>query len=142
MKKFVVFLFFVVLSMGAYAQSSQADKVMGVWLSEEKDGKIQIYKKGNKYFGKIIYSRDNPNGVDSKNPNKKFHKRKVVGLEILTNLKYDGDLVWEDGKIYDPKSGKTYSCKMTLAKNNKTLDIRGYIGFSLIGRTTTWTRTK
>jgi hypothetical protein len=45
---------------------------------------------------------------------------------------------WSQGKIYDPKNGKTYSCKMTLEGNE--LKVRGYVGFSLLGRTTVWTR--
>jgi uncharacterized protein (DUF2147 family) len=53
---------------------------------------------------------------------------------------YDGEGVWEDGDIYDPKSGKTYSCYMKLQSMDK-LKVRGYIGISLIGRTTYWTRT-
>jgi uncharacterized protein (DUF2147 family) len=58
----------------------------------------------------------------------------------MTNFVYDEDNVWNDGKIYDPKTGKTYSCKMTLSGNKKSLDVRGFIGFSLIGRTSVWTR--
>ena len=58
---------------------------------------------------------------------------------ILKDLKYS-DGVWEDGTIYDPMSGKTYDCTMKIKDGGKSLDIRGYIGVSLFGRTSTWTR--
>jgi uncharacterized protein (DUF2147 family) len=61
-----------------------------------------------------------------------------MGLDILSGFKFSGGNIWEDGKIYDPKNGKTYSCKMTLEGNE--LKVRGYVGFSLLGRTTVWTR--
>ncbi len=123
---------------------SKADAVIGKWLSEEKNGVIQIYKQGDKYFGKLIWanpSKDSKGNLvkDSLNPDKKLKTRPVLGLVIMTNFEYDGDNVWDDGDIYDPESGSTYSCKMTLINNN-TLDVRGYIGFSMFGRTTKWTR--
>lgn len=62
-----------------------------------------------------------------------------MGLVILNNLKYDGDGEYEDGQIYDPKSGKTYSASAELVNKNQ-LDLRGYVGISLIGRTSSWTR--
>ena len=63
----------------------------------------------------------------------------MAGLIILKDLKYS-DGVWEDGTIYDPMSGKTYDCTMKIKDGGKSLDIRGYIGVSLFGRTSTWTR--
>jgi uncharacterized protein (DUF2147 family) len=57
---------------------------------------------------------------------------------LLSGFKFDGK-IWEDGTIYDPKNGKTYSC-IIKSKGPNILDIRGYIGISIIGRTTTWTR--
>jgi uncharacterized protein (DUF2147 family) len=57
---------------------------------------------------------------------------------ILKGFEKDGDNEYEDGTIYDPKNGKTYSC-IIRQKGNK-LSVRGYIGVSLIGRTTTWTK--
>ncbi len=138
MKAHIITVYLIFLTLSIFAQNKEADKILGVWLNEEKDGKVEIYKKAGKYFGKIVYSKDSPNGYDRENPKPKLRNRKIVGLEILTNFEYNG-VVWEDGKIYDPKSGNTYSCKMTL-ENSKTLNIRGFVGFSLLGRTTIWTR--
>ncbi len=61
-----------------------------------------------------------------------------MGLLLLKSFNKDGATVYEDGTIYDPKNGKTYSCKIT--HKGDQLDVRGYVGISMIGRTTTWTK--
>ncbi|HKB82429.1 MAG TPA: DUF2147 domain-containing protein [Burkholderiales bacterium] len=63
----------------------------------------------------------------------------VIGMTILWGLKKDGD-VWAGGEILDPKNGKTYRCKMTLSEDGQSLNVRGFIGISLIGRTQIWYR--
>lgn len=118
--------------------SHAQDQVVGVYHTPNKDGKIEIYKKGQKYYGKIT-DGDNPGRLDTKNPDKSLRSRKLLGAEILTGFVYAGDNTYEDGKIYDPDSGNTYSCTMTLDKNNN-LQVRGYVGISLFGRTETFTR--
>jgi uncharacterized protein (DUF2147 family) len=65
--------------------------------------------------------------------------RPVIGMKILWGLVKDGD-AWEDGEILDPKNGKTYSCKMRLSPDGSKLEVRGFIGLSLIGRSQTWIR--
>ncbi len=57
----------------------------------------------------------------------------------MRDFAFSGDNVWEDGKIYDARSGKDYSCKMTLVNKNE-LGVRGFVGFSMLGKTSTWTR--
>ncbi len=124
---------------------TEGDKVLGVWLSEEKDGKVEIYKAGNKYMGKLIWSNKmyEADGVtskkDLKNAEEKLRNRNLKDLLLLTDFIFE-DGAWTEGKIYDPKSGKTYSSTMKLQGN--TLNIRGYVGISLLGRTTVWTRVK
>lgn len=143
MKKTIILMAVVFASVSLYAQS--ADAIVGKWLNKDKDAHIQIYKNGNQYFGKLVWLK-NPNDdngkpkTDTKNPDEKLKSRPIWGLEILKNFTYS-DGTWEDGTIYDPKSGKTYSCKMTMQGNDK-LNVRGYIGFSFIGRTDIWTRVK
>ncbi len=78
--------------------------------------------------------------MDMNNPDQALQTRPELGLELLKDFTFDGDDVYEDGTIYDPKSGKTYSCKMTI--NGNSLKIRGYVGISLFGRTEVWTRVK
>jgi uncharacterized protein (DUF2147 family) len=125
---------------------SNPDDIVGYWFTENNKAKIQIYKSNEKYFGKIVWLK-NPNEengkpkLDKNNPDKKQCSRPIVGLALLRNFKHAGGNSWEDGKIYDPESGKDYSCNMTLINQN-TLEVRGYVGISLLGRTQTWTRTK
>jgi len=127
------------------ARGQQADQVLGQWLSEDKDGKIEVYKTGDKYFGKLIwaskmYEADGRTPrKDEKNTDPALRSRNLRDLVLLSNFIYD-DGVYTDGKIYDPKSGKTYSCKMTMS--GEKLNIRGYVGLSILGRTTVWTRVK
>ncbi len=118
--------------------NTKGDAILGVWINPAKDAKFEIYKKDNKYFGKIIWGKDGDT-KDSKNPDSKLRNRYLIGLTILNNFLFDGKKTWDDGTIYDPKDGKTYSCKLTLASANK-LDVRGYVGISLFGRTETWTK--
>ena len=80
-----------------------------------------------------------PGKKDTNNPDAKLKNRDLIGLVILHDFKFTGSS-WEDGKIYDPKSGKTYDCILKSKENNKILEIRGYIGSPMFGRTATWTR--
>jgi uncharacterized protein (DUF2147 family) len=146
MKKIVLLLVvFLTYSLSLLAQNG-TDAIVGVWLNKDKDAKIQIYKKGNEYFGKIVWllNPKDESGVDKKdkeNPEDKLKSRQIFGLEILKDFKYNsGDKQWDGGKIYDPKSGKTYSCKITI-KDKSSINVRGFIGVSLLGRTDIWTKT-
>lgn len=143
MKKTIFILFAFVLFIG---KSFAQDEIVGVWYNTEKTGKVEIYKAGEKFFGKIIWLKeplDENTGepkTDINNPESSEHNNPIIGLAVLKNFEYKGGDVWEDGSIYDPENGKTYSCKMTL-RDAEHLDVRGFIGFSLLGRTENWTRT-
>ena len=147
MKRIALILVTLLLSTHALlAQKSEGDRINGNWLNEEKDGRIEIYRTGDRYFGKLVWARElmeadgktpRKDRTDIKNNDPKLRSRQLLNLVILTNFTYDNG-VWSGGKIYDPKSGKTYSCTMKL-KGNK-LEIRGYVGISMFGRTTVWTR--
>lgn len=119
---------------------TKADDILGTWLSADKDGKIKIFKQGDKYYGKVIWGKDGTR-IDTKNPDPKLRTQKIIGSTILKDFVFDGDDTWEEGTIYDPNNGKTYSSLMKL-DNANTLNLRGYIGLSFIGRSTTWTRVK
>jgi uncharacterized protein (DUF2147 family) len=121
---------------------AQSDKIEGFWFNDVKDAKIQIYKAvDGKFYGKIVWLKEpTKNGkvkVDEKNPKEKMKAQPLVGLLILKGFEKDGD-TYDDGTIYDPQNGKTYDCTMTY--KGQKLSIRGYIGFSLFGRTTVWER--
>jgi uncharacterized protein (DUF2147 family) len=132
-------------------QAADDDAILGIWNNQEKDAKIEIFKCSGRYCGKIVwlkepnYAEGSKDGVpgtpklDHNNPDPKSRNNPVIGLEIVRGFTSAGDNKWVDGKVYDPKNGKTYSGKMTLVLPNQ-LDLRGFIGISLLGRTTTWTR--
>ena len=123
------------------AFSQQADDLLGVWFNQEKSAKIQIFKVGEKYDGKIIWlkepMRDGEPKLDRENEDEDLRSRPIIGLEILKDFEFDDD-EWEDGTIYDPKNGETYSCYIT--KEGDKLNVRGYLGIALIGRTSIWTK--
>ncbi|MBI1185329.1 DUF2147 domain-containing protein [bacterium] len=127
-----------------------SDAILGIWWNQEKTSRIEVYKRNNKYYGKIVWlenefedgSSTQPN-LDDKNPDESLRSRKLMGLEILKDLEWDDD-EWDDGQIYDPKSGNTYSCYAEFEDddNLNRLKFRGYMGVSLLGRTSYWTRYK
>ncbi len=141
MKK--TFVLIIALLFKSMLAQNNADKILGIWYTDKKKAKVEVYKQDNKYFGKIISLKD-PLDPDTKKPKTDKHNADVkkrnnslVGLILVRDFVYD-DGEWTDGKIYDPENGKEYSCYMVFEGDK--LKVRGYIGFSLIGRTTYWTR--
>jgi len=137
----VLLLFLLCMVSGiAYAQ----DAIEQIWYNQEKTAKVQVFKATDgKYYGKIVWLKEpiNEEGkpkVDKNNPDKAKKNTPLMGLQLLKGFKKDGDNGYSDGTIYDPKNGKTYSCKIT--RKGESLDVRGYVGISLLGRTTTWTK--
>ncbi len=138
---FVSTVLFFSASIQTTAQSgsaAKADAILGEWMNAEKDASFLIFKKNSNYFGKVTWGTGD-DSKDSKNPDPKLRQRDLIGLVILTDFEFKGDNVWHNGRIYDPKDGKTYDCKLTL-KNSNTLEVRGYVGFTMFGRTDIWTR--
>ncbi|MBP6977883.1 MAG: DUF2147 domain-containing protein [Bacteroidales bacterium] len=149
MKKTTVFLLSLTGITMAFlpvkGQVTSANDILGFWLNEEKDAKIEITIDNGKFFGKVVWLEE-PNEdtglpkVDDQNPEPSLQHRPIMGLEILKNFVFDED-EWNSGTIYDPDNGKTYKC--TMKKGSETvLNIRGYIGkeWMGLGRTTIWTR--
>ena len=147
--KTLILLMGLMMAMPASQLFSQnkADDVLGVWLNEDKDAHVEMFKRNGKIYGKIVWIKepiDAETGkpkVDKNNPDAALKTRPTLGLEILTGFSFDGSDEWSGGEIYDPKSGKTYSSYMMFDKKD-VLKIRGYIGVALLGKTTYWTRVK
>jgi uncharacterized protein (DUF2147 family) len=122
-------------------------KILGVWLNEEKDCRIKVYKEGEKYFGKIIWldGMDEPGWkpvLDDQNPDPEKRKLPLLGMKLVSNFIFDQKAKeWRNGKIYDARSGKLYNCFMRLNPDN-SLKITGYIGAQWmgLGESTRWTR--
>lgn len=142
MKKILVLSLVFMMAVKVFG-SGESEYVVGKWYTDGKESVVEIFKKGDKFYGKIIWIKDefNTDGSvkkDTKNPDESLRNQTIKGLEILKGFTFDDD-EWSDGTIYDPKSGKTYSCIMK-KKSGKKLSIRGYVGVSLFGKTTVWTR--
>ncbi|RZJ75260.1 MAG: DUF2147 domain-containing protein [Flavobacterium sp.] len=143
LRKSSLFILLLLISVSTFAQKK--DDILGKWLNSSGEGQIEIYKRGDKYFGKLAWIKE-PNDekgkpkTDQKNPTESLRGKPILGLEILKNFVFD-DGKWSDGTIYDPKSGKTYSCKLSLKDSNQ-LSVRGFVGVSLIGRTEVFKRVK
>lgn len=142
-----LFLFFAFLLGAVGFASAQTLSPLGIWTNSEKKATFEIYKCGNKLCGKIVtltVPNDPKTGkpkTDSMNPDPKLRNRPRLGLVFMQGFEYDDDNKWDDGKIYDPESGKTYSCYMKM-NNANSMEVKGYIGFSLIGKSQAWTRVK
>ena len=124
--------------------SLQSNEIEDVWITQDdetgkKKSEVLLYKNNGKLYGKIInLLLEEDKGklcVNCKGENKNLP---IEGMVIVEGLKLNGK-TWEEGTILDPKSGKTYSCYITFDDDNN-LKVRGYIGFSLLGRTQKWIR--
>lgn len=142
-----LFLFFFALTtLSIQAQdATEADRLVGVWEPSNGKARVKVDKVGDKYYGRIVWLRE-PNDpttgepkVDKNNPDESLRSTPLRGYRMLKDFVYKGDGVWEEGTIYDPENGNTYSCIIKL-KDDNTLDIRGFIGISTFGRTDEWKR--
>jgi uncharacterized protein (DUF2147 family) len=119
--------------------STYADKIIGTWLSADKDLKVEIFNRNGHYFGKVVWFACLPTTPnmddfkDTENPDPKLRTRKWLGMEVVENLTYNKESSWENGTIYDPNSGRKYSSVVRL-KDNNTLVVRGYWGIELFGK--------
>ena len=130
MKKLFLSLVLMLMAATGYSQN-----IMGKWITEAGDAKVEIYKAGNKINGKIVWLQKGPETKDEHNPNEKLRSRKLMGVNILSGLEAKKDK-WENGRIYNPKNGKDYKCTIWLEGDK--LKVRGYIGF--LYETQTWKR--
>ena len=140
-KKNTLLLLSIFITSFSYSQSYNIE---GDWYTENNDAIIKIYKDGNTLSGKITWMKtpNDENGnpkTDPENPDEKLKSRKRLGMIMMYNFSYDEEEQWDDGEIYDPESGNTYSGIITMTSKNK-LDLRGYVGISWFGRTSQWTR--
>lgn len=136
--KNIITIILLLFSFSFFAQSG--DVLIGTYMTDKNEGMVEITKRDNKYFGKLIWTKT-PGKLDSNNPDDKQKTEKLAGKEILKDFVFDGKDLWHNGAIYDPKNGKTYSCKITRDEKGN-LNVRGYIGVSMLGRTTFWVKVK
>ena len=131
--------------MVTFAQKSfsqnNPDQILGRWMSAENNLAVEIFKTDGIYNAKVVWiddsadkSRPMNTRCDWKNPDEKLRTRKIIGMEIMHGLVYkEIDNEWEDGRIYDPSSGKEWNAKIYFTKAG-LLKVRGYWGFTLFGK--------
>ena len=131
-------------STNIFAQDNPGDAIVGVWESGSGKARVNIIKSGNYYYGRIVWLRE-PNNeegkpkVDKNNPDESKRTTPLLGMRMLSSFEFKGNNLWENGTIYDPESGSTYNCTISLTDKN-TMNIRGFIGISAFGRTDVWKR--
>jgi uncharacterized protein (DUF2147 family) len=127
--------------------SSNTFTPVGKWRTvDDRTGKVKavvaIWEEDGKLYGKIeklidpVPNIENPRCIYCLG---ELKDKPIVGLRILWDLRKDGDL-WSGGRILDPENGKTYRCFIAVQESGKILKVRGFIGFSLLGRTQYWLR--
>jgi uncharacterized protein (DUF2147 family) len=144
-----IFLVILMLSASTAFGAAPGD-IFGMWKTDGGDSQLEFYRCGDKICGKIVWlkvpkyidQKDGPLGrikVDRKNPSPLLRTRPILGLQVMNGLTATGGNCWENGICYDPQSGRSYRCKMHL-KTPGRLELRGYIGCSLFGRSFGLTR--
>lgn len=137
-------LFSILLTANVNTETA-GDKLIGVWQPSDGRSYIKIEKIGNKYFGRIVWLKEpnDENGnprVDKNNPDESLRTTPLKGYRILKDFVYnEEEKIWDNGTIYDPKNGTTYNCKIELKEDNK-IEVRGFVGTAMFGRTDVWTR--
>lgn len=119
--------------------AQKGDEVVGRWMVTDKNAIFEIYKENGKYYGKLKWTSLDPS--DKNNSNPELRKRSLINATLMKDFYYDGCCTWKDGSIYNGDNGKTYSCQLKMKSQNE-LEVRGYIGIPLLGRTVIWTRVK
>ena len=137
------YIYLLIICLVFEAIELNAQSVEGKWYSldpdDQKETIIELYKKNDKLFGKVIalLQDEDKHKTCSKCP-QQFKDKPILGLEILRDFTLEDDR-WTNGVILIPKNGKEYQCNISI-DNEGRLVIRGYIGFSLLGRSTYWYR--
>ena len=118
----------------------------GLWTTiDDKTKKarsiVRIWESNGALYGRIVkvYKQPGDTGFCRNCPGE-FKDKPTKGLRLMWGLKQTGERIWDGGRIIDPKIGKIYRAKITVAPDGKSLKLRGYIGFSLLGRTQVWYR--
>ncbi len=138
-----------VLAGSVFAAAAQATSPAGVWRTIDDNTKkdkslVRIVESGGVYTGKVekIVDPDAPKDAVCKDCTDDRKDKPILGMTIIKNMKQSASDkgVFEGGEILDPKNGKVYKSKLKLVEGGTQLDVRGYIGMPLLGRTQTWTR--
>jgi uncharacterized protein (DUF2147 family) len=145
MFKFLI-LFSFILPVQNKTVAPESDLVCGKWIAQKKNLIVQVYRDGDTYKGKLIWydntdkSKAMDEWTDTHNPDPALRSRKILGMNILTDLVYSPrSKTWENGKIYDAKTGHEWSAVVQINKDG-LLKVTAYWGLKFIGRTVLFTK--
>ncbi len=141
----VQYLLFALVTtwLGATAvRVTDAASPIGFW--KGADATFEMFESEGKLSAKIVALRDPKTSegkekTDIHNPDPTKRKHPIIGLVFISGFAKTSDTRWENGIVYDPKTGKTYSCLMDL-QGPDTIKVRGFVGIALFGRDYIWTR--
>ncbi len=147
--KFLIILATLLLA-ATSVLSAETDNILGIWKTEQDESKVDVYRCGEKICGKIVWLKsplytDSSEGkvgtpiIDRNNPDPNLRNRPLIGMQIMQGFRALDETTWGDGTIYDPRSGNSYRGKIRQTEPDR-LELRGYIGIPLFGRTSVWTR--
>lgn len=147
LKHIVLSLIICFYSTGNCFSVAYSDQILGKWMSTNETLKVEVFKTGSEYKAKVIWFDDSDDRskpmesrTDEHNPNKALRNRKLIGLEVVNNLKFNPHTKqWHHGLIYDANTGKEWSSTVSLQKNG-LLKVKGYWRFEFIGRSMTFKR--
>ncbi|MEA5139243.1 DUF2147 domain-containing protein [Arcicella rigui] len=126
----ILLVFFVFTGFRSMPYQSEGDKIIGIYLNEQGNARVEMYQKSGKYFGKVVWV--NPNAAQNKEKG-----RSILGMTIVSNLVYENQK-WIGGSIYSPLKEQTAACEMKIADNGKDLMVTVKKGF--LSSTKIWKR--
>lgn len=142
-------LFVGIGSVGAASAAGQANGIAGTWLTSDGSSRVQIAEADGTWSGRVVWLAEpvfpasDTHGmagkpkVDRLNPDPSLRGRPVLGMTVLSGLRYAGNGVWQGGTVYTPATGKSYPCKASVAADG---DLQLSVGGSVLGRTVKWKR--
>jgi uncharacterized protein (DUF2147 family) len=140
MFRYLLFLFVITAVKTIADTVPESDRILGKWKSTDNKMIVEVYKDKGEFRAKIIWFNDDPSKPmdewrDKHNPNPALRNRKILGMDVLSDLKYDPKShSWEDGTIYDAQHGKLWGAAGYIDKDG-LLKVKGYWHFKIFGRT-------
>jgi len=128
-------------------QNTNPDIIKGQWITEEGKSVVEIFKQDGKFYGKVLWLKD-PNDAngkplkDVKNSDPKLRDNYILNMVFLKDFEFDSkNNIWKNGTVYDPESGNTYKATIKV-KTEDILELRGFVGVSMLGRSSFFVRKK
>ena len=137
----IALMLLLTFAMANARAAATEDAILGVWLTDGGDSKVEIVRSGSTYSGKVIWLKEpERNGQplhDDKNADPALRARPLLGLEVLSGYRYAGDGTWKDGNVYAPRRGRSFPAELSIDRSGR-LNLKVKEG--IFSKTTRWTR--